>query len=82
MALDNEIFRKAIPQRKTVNQTERYTSAFFRSDLEADAIITEAGLLTGEEIAALLISRVTFSPSPLTGTNVITFQMNVTNRNE
>ena len=83
IALGNELDIKEFDtdgDRETVNQTERYAMAFFRSDFGMDVTLKEAALVTAAA-AGVYVARVTFADKAIGAGQTMTAQISVTHRN-
>lgn len=80
-ALETEVATKAIGTRNTVNQTERYSTAFSSADLSSPPEdISEAGIFIGG-FGTTMIMRITATPVELDVGKILTIQTNVTHQN-
>jgi len=68
--------------RETVDQQERYTMMFFRSDFASDVILREAGIATGPAPPTdIQILRVTFADKPIGAGQGMSIHVTVTHKN-
>lgn len=83
--LGNQLDAKAFDtdgDRETVDQQERYSMAFFRSDFVGDVTLREAGIGTGTTPPTdILVTHVTFSDKPVGAGQTMTVQITVTHKN-
>ena len=78
--LQTEVGRKVIGDRVTVNQTERYGTAFTSSDITPPKTITEAGVLTLASLGILILHVIGAGQLLDTGL-IVTVQTNITHAN-
>lgn len=83
VALGNQLDIKEFDvdgDRETVDQTERYAIAFFRSDFGMDVTLREAALVTAAS-SGIYVARVTYADKPIGAGQTMTAQISVTHRN-
>ena len=78
--LETETARKAVGSRVTVNQTERYATAFTDTELTVGTVIAEASIQTAAA-AGIMIARVTGTPVTITAGSIFTVQTNISHQN-